>query len=47
MKNYQDLEKEVEEKTKKRAKKRKKNMKVSGKSVFEIQKILAKKKEGT
>lgn len=47
MKNYEDLEKEIKKKIKKREKKKAKKMKVSGKSVFEIQKILVKKKKNS
>lgn len=41
--NLEELQKELEEKLKKREKKKKPKMKISGKSVFELQKIIQKK----
>ena len=45
MNHLEDLEKKTEKKAQKRARKKKKNMKISGRSVFTLQKIMAQKKK--
>jgi hypothetical protein len=43
--NYNDIQREVEKKAAKKEKKKKGKMKVSGKSVKDLQRIMTKKKE--
>ena len=42
-KNFEQLQEELEKKIKKREKKKKPKMRISGKSVFELRKIIKKK----
>lgn len=43
--NLEELQKELEEKTKRKEKAKKPKMKISGRGVFELQKIIKKKAE--
>lgn len=44
-KNYEDLEEDIQKKIKQKEKRKRKKMKVSGKKVFQLQKIIQEKAE--